>query len=127
MSDTNEYLLGRSTIVEPLINNWAVWSDVISPAPYSMHLVHYQLKTLTSYLANPEIHLKACRNPKFTGGPFVDVPVERAAEIRQLLETTEREQTSNIEFARAITEAYEMLSKEAKGQSLERFYEKLPP
>ena len=127
MSDTNEYLLGRSTIVEPLINKWAVWSDVISPAPYSMHLVHYQIKTLTSYLANPEIHLKACRNPKFTGGPFVDVPVDRAAEIRQLLETTEREQTSNIEFARAITEGYEMLSKEAKGQSLERFYEKLPP
>ena len=127
MSDTDEYLLGRSTTVEPLINNWAVWSDVISPAPYSMHLVHYQIKTLSSYLANPEIHLKACRNPKFTGGPFVDVPVERAPEIKQLLETTEREQTANIEFAKAITDAYEMLSKEAKGQSLERFYEKLPP
>lgn len=127
MSDKDEYLLGQSTVVEPLINNWAVWSDLISPAPYSMHLVHYQMKTLSSYLANPEIHLKACRNPKFTGGPFVDVPIERAPEIKQLLELTEREQSTNIEFARAITDAYEMLSKEAKGQSLERFYEKLPP
>jgi L-ascorbate metabolism protein UlaG (beta-lactamase superfamily) len=126
-SDKTEYLLGRSTVIEPLINNWAVWSDVISPAPYSMHMVHYQIKTLNSYLANPEIHLKACRNPKFAGGPFVDVPVERAGEIRQLLETTEREQPANIEFARAITDTYELLSKEAKGQSLERFYEKLSP
>jgi L-ascorbate metabolism protein UlaG (beta-lactamase superfamily) len=127
MSDRDEFLLGRSTVVEPLINRWAVWSDVISPAPYSMHMVHYQIKTLSSYLANPEIHLKACRNPKFTGGPFVDVPVECASEIKQLLESTEREQRANVEFARAITDAYEMLSKEAKGQSLDRFYEKLPP
>ena len=127
MSDKDEYLLGRSTTVEPLINNWAVWSDLISPAPYSMHLLHYQIKTLSSYLANPEIHLKACRNPKFTGGPFVDVPIERAPEIKQLLETTEREQAANVAFARAITDAYEMLSREAKGQSLDRFYEKLPP
>lgn len=127
MSDRNEYLLGRSTVVEPLINKWAVWSDVIAPAPYSMHLVHYQIKTLSSYLANPEIHLKACRNPKFTGGPFVDVPVERAPEIKQLLDSTKREQSANIEFARAIADAYEMLNKEAKGQSLDRFYEKLPP
>jgi L-ascorbate metabolism protein UlaG (beta-lactamase superfamily) len=91
-----------------------------------MHLLHYQIKTLSSYLANPEIHLKACRNPKFTGGPFVDLPVERVPEVKQLLEQTEREQGANIEFARAITDAYEMLNKEAKGQSLERFYEKLP-
>ena len=126
-SDKTEYLLGRSTVIEPLVNNWAVWSDVISPAPYSMHMLHYQIKTLNSYLANPEIHLKACRNPKFAGGPFVDVPVERAGEIRQLLETTEREQSANVEFARAITETYELLSREAKGQSLERFYEKLSP
>ena len=126
-SDKTEYLLGRSTVIEPLINNWAVWSDVISPAPYSMHMLHYQMKTLKSYLANPEIHLNACRNPKFAGGPFVDVPVERAGEIKQLLETTEREQSANIEFARAITDTYELLSKEAKGQSLEKFYEKLSP
>ena len=127
MSDKTEYRLGRSTVIEPLINNWAIWSDVISPAPYSMHMLHYQIKTLNSYLANPEIHLKACRNPKFAGGPFVDVPLERAGEIRQLLETTEREQATNIEFAKAITDTYELLNKEAKGQTLERFYEKLPP
>ena len=127
MSDKTEYRLGRSTVIEPLINNWAIWSDAISPAPYSMHMLHYQIKTLNSYLANPEIHLKACRNPKFAGGPFVDVPLERAGEVRQLLETTEREQAANIEFAKAITDTYELLNKEAKGQTLERFYEKLPP
>jgi L-ascorbate metabolism protein UlaG (beta-lactamase superfamily) len=126
MSENSAYRLADSTVVEPLMNQWAVWSDVISPAPYSMHMVHYQLKTLTSYLANPELHLKACRNPKLVGGPFVDVPAERAGEVKQLLETTEREQADNIKLARAITETYDMLSREAKGQSLEPFYQKLP-
>jgi len=127
MSDQEAYRLADAAVIEPLINNWAVWSDVISPAPYSMHMLHYQIKTLSSYLANPEIHLKACRNPKFTGGPFVDVSLERTDEVRRLLETTEQEQSENIKFARAITEAYELLSKEARGQTLEPFYERLSP
>ena len=127
MSDQEAYRLASSTVIEPLMNNWAVWSDVISPAPYSMHMLHYQIKTLSSYLANPEIHLKACRNPKFTGGPFVDVPLERSSEIRRLLESTEQDQSKNIEFAKAITETYEALGKEARGQSLDPFYEKLSP
>lgn len=125
MSQQTAFRLADSTAVEPLINNWAVWSDLISPAPYSMHLQHYQIKVLTSYLANPEIHLKACRNPKLMGGPFVDIAAERAGEVQQLLDSM-KSQTDNLELARAITEVYEHLSREAKGQSLEPFYEKLP-
>lgn len=126
MSREDTCRLADSTVVEPLINNWAIWSDLISPAPYSMHLLHYQVKTLSSYLANPELHVKACRNPKFIGGPFVDVPVERAGEIKELLERTEREQADNIEFAKALASFYGYLNKEAKGQSLESFYETTP-
>jgi L-ascorbate metabolism protein UlaG (beta-lactamase superfamily) len=122
----NTYRLGDSTVIEPLINSWAVWSDLISPAPYSMHLLNYQIKLLTSYLANPEVHIQACNNPKFVGGPFVAVPAERAGEIRDLLDTTVRVQSKNIEFAKAISETYEYLSREAKGHSLEPFYERLP-
>src|SRR4051812_41802472 len=106
MSREDSYRLADSTVVEPLINNWAIWSDLISPAPYSMHLLHYQMKTLNSYVDNPELHVKACRNPKFIGGPFVDVPVERADEIKGLLEKTEREQSDNIELAKAIASFY---------------------
>jgi L-ascorbate metabolism protein UlaG (beta-lactamase superfamily) len=125
MSQQETFRLADSTTVEPLINNWAVWSDVISPAPYSMHLQHYQIKTLSSYLSNPEIHLKACRNPKLAGGPFVDIPAARAGEVQQLLDSM-KSQIANLELARAITEVYDQLSREAKGQSLEPFYEKLP-
>ena len=126
MSDKEVYRLADSTAVEPLINNWLAWSDTISPAPYSMHLVHYQLKTLNSYLSSPEAHLKASRNPKFMGGPFVDIPPARSGEVRQLLDETMKSQRENIEFAGALTQFYDQLSKEAKGQSLEPYYEKKP-
>jgi L-ascorbate metabolism protein UlaG (beta-lactamase superfamily) len=122
----NLYRLGDSTVAEPLINSWAVWSDLIAPAPYSQHLVNYQIKNMSSYLANPEMHVKAYRNPKLIGGPFIGVPVERAKEVEDLLARTVSAQRDNIQFANALTGFYEFLIKEARGQSLEPYYEKLP-
>jgi L-ascorbate metabolism protein UlaG (beta-lactamase superfamily) len=126
MAETQTYRLGQSTVVEPLINNWAVWADLISPVPYSLHMMNYQLKTLASYLANPEIHAKACRNPKFIGGAFVDIAPERAGEVKEFMLATEKSQSANIKLATAITEFYEVLNREGKGQSLEAHYQKLP-
>jgi len=121
-----KYRLAPATVVEPLINRWAVWSDLISPGPYSMHMANYQLPTLASYLQNPDVHLKASRNPKLIGGPFVDVPKERRGEVEALLEETRREQADNVAFAQALTQCYEALSREAKGQSLEPYYPQVP-
>jgi L-ascorbate metabolism protein UlaG (beta-lactamase superfamily) len=121
---TTKYKLGKSTVAEPLINQWAVWSDLISPAPYSMHANHYQIPTLNSYLQNPDLHLKAARNPKLIGGPYVDIPKERKHEVEALLESTK--QQVNKELAQAIVQLYNILDKEAKGQSLEPYYHKVP-
>ena len=60
------------------------------------------------------------------GGPFVDIPPARAGEVRQLLDTTMKSQQANIEFAGALMQFYDQLNKEAKGQSLEPYYEKKP-
>lgn len=126
MAQTEKYRLGDATVIEPLINQWAVWADLISPATYSMHMLHYQIKTLTSYAANPQLHVKACQNPKLAAGPFVNVPEQRAQEVHELLRGTEKDQSDNIQLARALIEFHEYLTKEAKGQSLEPFYDKLP-
>lgn len=126
MVHTEKYRLADSTVLEPLINQWAVWADLISPATYSMHMLHYQIKTLTSYAANPQLHVKACQNPKLAGGPFVNIPEQRAQEVNDLLKATEKDQSDNIQLARSLIEFHEYLTKEAKGQSLEPFYAKLP-
>ena len=87
LDDRVRYRLADATAIEPLINQWSVWSDMISPLPYSLHMANYQLKTLESYLKRPEIHLKAARNPKLAGGAYVDVREERAGEVQALLDT----------------------------------------
>jgi L-ascorbate metabolism protein UlaG (beta-lactamase superfamily) len=126
MTQKEMYRLADSVAVEPLVNRWVAWSDTVSPVPFSMHLGNYQLKTLKSYLANPDIHAKACRNPKLFGGPYVDIPVERAGEVQALLEETEKGLGDNVRLAQAVTDFYELLVREAKGQSLDPYYERLP-
>jgi L-ascorbate metabolism protein UlaG (beta-lactamase superfamily) len=78
------------------------------------------------YLANPEMHAKASENTKFLGGPFIDVPISRSNEIEELLKKTESVLCENIEFANALIGFSDLLSSEAKGQSLEPYYEKVP-
>jgi len=126
MSDLDLYRLADSTAVEPLINNWVAWADLVSPAPYSLHLLNYQLKILSSYVNNPELHAQASQSPKFLGGPYIDIPPDRADEVRQLMVNTEKTQSANIEFAKAITKFYDYLIREAQGQSLEPFYVQKP-
>lgn len=126
MSEQKLYRLADATAVEPLINKWALWGDLIAPVTYSLHLANYQLKTLESYLQKPEMHIKASRNPKLVGGPWVDQPEERAPEIRELLESSQRGQADNLALARAAADFQVLLSKEAQGQSIEPFYARLP-
>ncbi|HEX8353260.1 MAG TPA: hypothetical protein VF611_10190, partial [Pyrinomonadaceae bacterium] len=126
MERNGKYRLADATAVEPLINNWAVWSDLISPVPYSLHMLHYQIKVLSSYLADPEMHVEVCQDPEFSGGPFVNLPVERAGEVEAMLALMKSEQGENIKLAQAVTEFSNFVNREAKGQSLESFYEKTP-
>lgn len=126
MSNKELYRLADSTAVEPLINKYPVWSDVISPAPYSLHLQNYQLKSLASYLENPGIHVKACQNPKLIGGPFVDIAPDNADKVKAFFDKINTDQAHNIGFAKALTDFYNYISGEATGQSLESYYEKLP-
>jgi L-ascorbate metabolism protein UlaG (beta-lactamase superfamily) len=120
------YRLADSTVVEPLVADWPAWSYVIAPAVASLHLLHYQVHTMRSYLQNPEAHLDASQDPSLMGGPFINARVESAGEIARLLREAESGRREELEFAREITEFCGRLSAEAKGQSLETFYRSVP-
>lgn len=126
MSDLASYRLANATVAEPLVHRWPVWSDLISPLPQSLHTRNYQVKTLESYLKKPQVHLKAARNPKLAGGPYVDIPEERADEVRSLLDRIREVQADNLRFAEAAIDFQNRLAKEATGQSIEPFYAELP-
>jgi len=127
MSNETLYYLGASTVAEPLVNKWVAWSHILPPLPSSQHLQHYQIKILQNYLKDPRVHVKACQDPKLRSGRFVDVPEERAGEIAQLLADTKDSQRDKLQFANSFVEFYTALVREAEGQSLETYYDQLPP
>ncbi len=127
MSDKTLYRLGDHTSVEPLVNRFAAWANVVSPLSFSLYLQHYQLEVLRSYLKDPEVHFSACKNPKLRSGPLVDIPVERADEVASFLAATEIELGDNLRFARSLFEFHNAIVAEAKGLTMEPFYYRLPP
>ncbi|HEX7331305.1 MAG TPA: MBL fold metallo-hydrolase [Pyrinomonadaceae bacterium] len=120
------YRLRDTTLIEPLVNLWPAWAHLIPPVAAGLHLANYQIKTLQSYLENPEMHLQAAHNPSLIGGPFVDIPTHRLEEVRELLEATKLRQAKHIEFGQSITGFANWLVDFAKGESLESVYTKVP-
>ena len=126
MLENGQYRLADSTAIEPLVNRWVAWPHLMPPVAGSLHLRNYQIKLLEAYLKDPAIHAEACLSPKLRSGPFMDIKPERAGEIKDFLARTEVELADNLKFAASLFEFHNFLVAEAKGQSLEPFYEKLP-
>ena len=118
--------LKQNVKMEPLFNQWYAWSHLISPAPAAMNVANLHLKIMKSYVAAPQIHANAVKNPAMLGGPFIDYDGGRVNEITELMERTTREQAHMIEFAEAVRVLDDLLKAEAKGFSLESLYAKVP-
>jgi len=121
-----KYYLRQNVQLEPLFNQWFAWSHLVSPATAAMNVANSHLKIMNSYLLSPGVHAAAIKNPAMRGGPFLDVPPERADEIKILLQKTTKEASQLIDFAEAAKQLSEMLSNEVTGNSLDPLYEKAP-
>jgi L-ascorbate metabolism protein UlaG (beta-lactamase superfamily) len=126
MSGPALYRLNVSTAIEPLVNKWVAWANVLAPVVSSLHLRNYQTDLLRSYLDNPQSHAEACRNPRLRSGRVVDIPTERAAEVKNFLLNTEAEQADNLRFAESVIAFHNQLANQADGLSLDSYYPKLP-
>jgi L-ascorbate metabolism protein UlaG (beta-lactamase superfamily) len=112
--------------IEPLYNQWYAWTHLVAPATAALTVANHHLKLMRSFVSAPQVHAAAVHNPAMLGGPFVDVPVSRVGEVDALLRRTEREQRRMIDFAEAIRQLNEMLVAEARGDSLNEFYARIP-
>ena len=99
---------------------------MISPATAAMFIANSHLKIMQSFVAAPQVHLAALKNPAMRGGPFINYDANRAGEIKNLLERTIEEQAHMLELATAIQTLSEILSTEVGGFSLEPLYNKIP-
>lgn len=123
---TDQYYLKPNVVIEPLIERWYAWSHLISPVTAAMNVVGRHLKIMNSYIQSSEIHAAAVKNPKLLGGPFMDYPVSKVEEVKQLKARTIERQHKLIGLAADVKLLDAMLKENAKGYSLENLYPKVP-
>jgi len=120
------YYLKPNTKVEPLIWRWYAWPYLIPPITAACNIVERHLKIMQSYVQNPQIHAQAIKDPQLLGGPFIDLEGQKIGEIKNLIEKTKRDCAALIALNQSLKELDKTLQTEAKGDSLEGFYSRVP-
>ena len=118
--------LRPDAIIEPLFHQWPVDVFLIPPATAALTLQQTLLPILKSFLQMPQAHASAVANPAFAGGPFVDVEIARADEVRQLLERTEGKAGPLVELTAALKALEALVLPQTTGGSLEAMYRRVP-
>ncbi len=118
--------LRPDVVVEPLVDRWYAWPHLVAPATAALNAKHRHLRILDSYLAAPEIHEAAARDPALRGGPFVDLPKRDLDGIARLRDDTRRRRADQLAFADAILDALRLVAT-ADGHALDPLYARLPP
>lgn len=118
--------LKQNVAVEPLYNHWYAWWNLISPATAPLFVAHLHIKIMQSFVAGPDIHVAALKNPALRGGPYINYGADRVGEVKELLDRTVAEQADLLRFAQAVADLDKLLATAGTGQSLEPLYPKVP-
>lgn len=111
---------------EPLMWKWYAWSYLIPPLTSGCNIIERHLKIMKSYVQFPKIHEKAITNAAMMGGPFIDLDETHVGLVKTLIKETEQACAVYIKLANSLKEFQSYLKKEAVGNSLEPFYNKVP-
>src|SRR5215212_4620345 len=86
--DNTKYYLKQNVQFEPLFNQWYAWTHLIAPHTAAMFIANLHLKIMKSYVAAPQVHANAVRNPAMLGGPFINYDGGKVDQIKALIEKT---------------------------------------
>lgn len=121
-----EVALRRDVAAEPLVGGWYAWLHALSPLTSALLTEQVHLPILRSYVSAPSVHARAVADPKFRGGPFVDVDGDRSTEVAALIAACEAQRAKGLEAVRAFFALEALLHAEAEGASLQSFYDRVP-
>jgi len=125
-NDSENVYLRHNVLAEPLFNQWYAWPYLIAPQTAAMYVANWHLKIMQSFVAAPQTHAAALKNPAMIGGPFMNYDASRIAEVKALINKTTGEQADLLELAEGIKTLNLMLSGEAAGYSMEPLYPRTP-
>jgi len=118
--------LKQNVQLEPLVDQWYAWSHLLSPATAARNLTERHLKIMDSYIAAPNVHAAAVKNPKMLGGPFIDYGGKRVEEIKALRSQTLEKRPRLVQLSKALSDLDACLRTKAKGFSLQPLYADVP-
>jgi L-ascorbate metabolism protein UlaG (beta-lactamase superfamily) len=118
--------LKSNVMVEPLVDGWYAWAHLIPPATLARNITERHLRIMDSYIAAPESHQAAVKNPGLLGGPFMDFERNRVDDVIQLRNNTVEKRSKLVELSRAIEDLDKLLREKGTGYSLENLYREVP-
>jgi L-ascorbate metabolism protein UlaG (beta-lactamase superfamily) len=129
----NEDILDRTPVylkpnvkIEPLFCGWLVWSHLLSPIQSAMNLTYRYIPLLQSFVANPQVHVAATKDPKLFGGPFVHLPPTEVPKVRDLISKTKQNCGRLLDLANDLKTFDIFLHETSNGFSLNDCYSKIP-
>jgi L-ascorbate metabolism protein UlaG (beta-lactamase superfamily) len=112
--------------IELLTGRWFAWPHLISPVQHAMNIAFRHLPMMQSFVATPQVHVSAAKDPNMLGGPFLDLPESTIPEIKTLIQQTTTQCAELIAFARDFKAFDQALQDGAKGFCLYEFYDRMP-
>lgn len=122
----NEKVYLKSSVkFEPLIWQWYAWLYLISPITCSK-LMSKHIRLMESYIAAPDVHYQAAKNPNLLGGSFIGIEQKLSYKVEALLNQHKEQCKELLKLADAFKSFDLKLQTIANGYSLEKLYQQLP-
>ncbi len=126
MSD-KAWFLRESVYIDPLVNSWYAWPNLIAPVTYAMYMSKTHRRLMTSFVHNHELHLAGSKDALLAGGgEFVACSKEQLSQVQALLEHYERQCSQYYQLADAIKQLDALVRTHTSGESMEALYERVP-
>lgn len=114
-------------MLEPLLWHWYAWPHLISPATAGANIQERHIQIMKSFINTPDVHIQAQSVPALIGGPFMDLEINDVEGVKDLLKETESQCEELIKLAHVVKSTMKHLSENAKGASLNKYYNELSP
>lgn len=120
------YRLKPDVVIEPLIAGWYATGFLMAPLTFALITAKRHRPMLASWLDDPALHAAAVSDPDLLGGPFMDIAIERKAEVENFAQWTDDTLAQPIALADALAQTWTLLGTQATGQGLADLYRLLP-
>lgn len=124
---SDEAYLKPDVKMELLVAKWFAWPHLVAPVQHAMNIAFRHLPLMQSFVANPQVHIAASKDPNMLGGPFLDLPESAVPEINALIQKTTTQFATFIAFAKDLKTFDQALQSGANGFCLSEFYDRMPP